>query len=489
MARPASARADAASPPGSPRRGAEEGSATASASAFRAVPSSSRRSGSLDGRGPSKAVAGVAAAAAAPSCPRPAARDDDVGPSADTEHRGVGRPKGPSTKYAGLQPRASSRRARSKSAPPASTSEVAASASASTRQSDTRKTSSKALTRPASASSQAKAGGRKTPSNSKRPPSAPLLRPRKHESNGRARAPSLPSSRQGQRSASLPPLPLPIHGQPFVQPPPAGNATSFRPIQTETAPAPTSVPWHSAPVAVAAPTPVRAGKRSAAIQSNLTPVFPTIPSGLSITPSPHPSCQSQSNQTAAAAQPNDGRRSKRQRQAELTPCKGVYDGSFGAALSAAGRALVKTGQYLIEMASMPGAGVSAFANSVLATSRQMCLPYRGMIVERAADPEVGFVFRKEGCRGQCVDGSPRCDVCAAAQNNSRLYIQRAHDPNPERAHPGTNISAITADKEKARIEIERLRAELRKLKRKNARKSLDKDLKKEWQVPVQKRAL
>jgi hypothetical protein len=80
----------------------------------------------------------------------------------------------------------------------------------------------------------------------------------------------------------------------------------------------------------------------------------------------------------------------------LTPmkwCRGVYDGSFGSALAFAAKAYQHTACQFGEMARDPDTGLKRFAHSTLAKAQDLCLPYRGMLVERADDPHHGFVFR------------------------------------------------------------------------------------------------
>ena len=59
-------------------------------------------------------------------------------------------------------------------------------------------------------------------------------------------------------------------------------------------------------------------------------------------------------------------------------------------------------------------------------TRQMCLPYCCMMLERASEAKDGCVFGREGCNHTCRDGAPRCNVCAAAQHQSTIYVRRAH---------------------------------------------------------------
>lgn len=202
--------------------------------------------------------------------------------------------------------------------------------------------------------------------------------------------------------------------------------------------------------------------------------------GLVYTPSASP--PKKRSAVADAVRDENERPSTRQRtnqpshQQEEVACRGVYDGNFGPALSFAGRTMINTGRKLVEMASGQKAGLELFAKHYLAKTRDFFEPYRGMIMERAASPEDGFVFRREGCTGTCSERSSRCDVCAPAQANSKRYISRSYDSNPVRPHSKTKIEVIAGSPRKARIEIESLREENKRLKRENAKKVFLKDL-------------
>ena len=71
-----------------------------------------------------------------------------------------------------------------------------------------------------------------------------------------------------------------------------------------------------------------------------------------------------------------------------------------------------TARQLGEMLSDNDVGVKRFSESALALARDICLPYRAMLVERADDPSNGFVFRSQTCSGGCGSGT-RCSYCAS----------------------------------------------------------------------------
>ena len=157
----------------------------------------------------------------------------------------------------------------------------------------------------------------------------------------------------------------------------------------------------------------------------------------------------------------------------VSSCRGVYNGSFGAALRFAGQSMLNTAHALLDMASQPKGGMTMFAASALAKSRDMfCLPYRGMIMERAEHAQGGFVFRREGCQGTCGDGRTHCNVCARAKKKSGDVISQQQKSSMEPVHPRTRIDYIARDAAKAEAEIRRLRAENKRLERRQKVKAV-----------------
>lgn len=161
------------------------------------------------------------------------------------------------------------------------------------------------------------------------------------------------------------------------------------------------------------------------------------------------------------------------RPEDAGPCSGVYHGSFGAALSFAAKSMLNTAHQLLRWASHPDAGLKSFAESPLATSRRLLLPYGKMIVERPVDPREGFVFAREDCTGapraaegtrKRKNGGGRCEACEAGRSTSRKFLTRSHAPHPKRANKTTTIATIARDPMLAQIEIEALRAEIKKLR-------------------------
>ena len=74
-----------------------------------------------------------------------------------------------------------------------------------------------------------------------------------------------------------------------------------------------------------------------------------------------------------------------------------------------------TANQLWQWAKEPDLGVKSFANSILSTSRSICIPYQGVLLDRMSNPREGFVFRAKSCSGNCSNGK-RCSHCASKTN-------------------------------------------------------------------------
>jgi hypothetical protein len=118
----------------------------------------------------------------------------------------------------------------------------------------------------------------------------------------------------------------------------------------------------------------------------------------------------------------------------LTPmkrCRGVYDGSLGSALAFAAKAYQHTARQLGEMARDPDTGLKRFIHSALAKAQDLCLPYRGMLVERADDPRHGFVFHSQPCSRVCSSGT-HCSDCTSRTSTALREIKRLIEPGIHR---------------------------------------------------------
>ena len=102
-------------------------------------------------------------------------------------------------------------------------------------------------------------------------------------------------------------------------------------------------------------------------------------------------------------------------------CSGVYEGSFGPAFTFAAKSLQYTADQLRRWAREPDFGLKSFAGSILSASRSLCLPYQGVILDRAHNPCDGFVFRAVSCTGSCSTTEKRkhCEHCASKINVAR----------------------------------------------------------------------
>ena len=74
-----------------------------------------------------------------------------------------------------------------------------------------------------------------------------------------------------------------------------------------------------------------------------------------------------------------------------------------------------TANQLWQWAKEPDLGVKSFANSILSTSRSICIPYQGVLLDRMSNPREGFVFRAKSCSGNCSNGK-QCSHCASKTN-------------------------------------------------------------------------
>jgi hypothetical protein len=96
-------------------------------------------------------------------------------------------------------------------------------------------------------------------------------------------------------------------------------------------------------------------------------------------------------------------------------CRGVYGGFFGLAFTFTAKSLQHTANQLQQWAREPDLGVKIFANSLLLTSRSICLLYRRVLLDRAHNPCSGFVFCAVSCTRNC-SGGKHCSHCALKIN-------------------------------------------------------------------------
>ncbi len=108
-----------------------------------------------------------------------------------------------------------------------------------------------------------------------------------------------------------------------------------------------------------------------------------------------------------------------------------------------------------------------FTESALARTRDMCLPFRGVLVSRADDPSNGFVFRSLSCSGDCSSGT-RCSHCAS-QTLRKEIRQSVESDVQQRAGKRATIQNIANNPILAATEIRMLREEVRSLRSQLAR--------------------
>jgi hypothetical protein len=75
-------------------------------------------------------------------------------------------------------------------------------------------------------------------------------------------------------------------------------------------------------------------------------------------------------------------------------CPGVYVGNFGKTLIFAAETLQNTARKFTDWARKLDFGLADFMKSILSTTRDICLPFNGMIMGRASNPQDGFTFRE-----------------------------------------------------------------------------------------------
>ena len=147
---------------------------------------------------------------------------------------------------------------------------------------------------------------------------------------------------------------------------------------------------------------------------------------------------------------------------ELTPmkrCRGVYDGSFGSALALAAKAYQHTARQLGEMARDPDTGLKRSIHLALAKAQDLCLPYRGMLVERADDPRHGFVFQSQPCSGVCSSNT-HCSDWASRTSTALKEIKQSIEPDlHRRAEKSATIQKIANNPILAATEIQLLHGE------------------------------
>jgi hypothetical protein len=144
-------------------------------------------------------------------------------------------------------------------------------------------------------------------------------------------------------------------------------------------------------------------------------------------------------------------------------CRGVCGGFFGPALTFAAKSMEHIANQLRQWASEPDLGVKSFAKSILSTSRSICVPYQGVLLDRTSNPREGFVFHAESCSVNCSNGK-HCSHCASKIIVSRK-VRGCIEPVFECVKKQATIAKISRNPALAATEICTIQHENRRLRR------------------------
>jgi hypothetical protein len=162
-------------------------------------------------------------------------------------------------------------------------------------------------------------------------------------------------------------------------------------------------------------------------------------------------------------------------------CKGIYRvGFFGPALTFAAKSMEHTANQLRQWAKEPDLGVKSFANSILSTSRSICIPYQGVLLDRTSNPREGFVFRAESCSGNCSN-QKQCSHYASKINVGNK-VRESVQAIVECAGKQASITKISSNPVLAAMEICMAREEIRHLRRELVWTVLQKTIEKDGAV-------
>jgi hypothetical protein len=115
----------------------------------------------------------------------------------------------------------------------------------------------------------------------------------------------------------------------------------------------------------------------------------------------------------------------------LSEYRGISNGFFGQALTFAARLMQHTVNQLQQWVKEPNLGVKSFASSILSTSRSICLPYQGMVLDRMSNPREGFVFHAKSCGGifssQRFNSGLQCSFCVSQKKWGSEKIRQSFE--------------------------------------------------------------
>ena len=133
-------------------------------------------------------------------------------------------------------------------------------------------------------------------------------------------------------------------------------------------------------------------------------------------------------------------------------CRGIYRvGFFGPALTFAAKSMEHTANQLQQWAKEPDLVVKSFANSTISASRNICILYQGVLLDRTSNPREGFVFRAESCSGNCSNGK-QCSHCASKINLGNK-VRESFQAIVECAGKQASIAKILSDPVLTAMEI------------------------------------
>ena len=121
--------------------------------------------------------------------------------------------------------------------------------------------------------------------------------------------------------------------------------------------------------------------------------------------------------------------------------------------------------YSQQWAREPDLRVKSFTNSILSTSRSICLPFQGVLLDRTSNPHEGFVFRAEFCSRNHSSGK-HCSHCASKTNVLFRKIIQSVEPIVIVQCDGKQATAfsISRNPDMATREIRAIREEIRRLR-------------------------
>ena len=134
--------------------------------------------------------------------------------------------------------------------------------------------------------------------------------------------------------------------------------------------------------------------------------------------------------------------------------------------------------------------MKSFASSIsipiLSTSRSICLPYQGMVLDRTSNSREGFVFRAKSCSGICsgqrFNSGLQCSFCDSQKKCGSEKIRQSIKPSTGCVGKRANKQKISLKPAMAAMEISKICEENRRLHRELARTVLQEAIEKDGAV-------